>query len=334
MGSKLKDVAALAGVSVRTVSNVVNNPSAVAVATRERVLAAISETGYRPNLAARYLRQGRTGQIGLAIPEVGSPYFGELAGLLIEKAHERGWTMLIDQTAGRAERERYLLSGAEGHVVDGLIISPWSLAPEEIGQLAGSTPVVVLGEIDPCGTADHLAVDNVAAAREATRHLLARGARRPAALGPQPTHRNGTAALRLRGYREALTEAGMRQDPAYEIAVTSLHRPEGHRAMLRLMGLENPPDAVFCFTDELALGALRAAREGGLRVPEDVALIGFDDIEDGRYSTPSLSTVSPDKDGLAERGLQLIADRLYGRLDALPARRVTAPHVLVHRETS
>lgn len=219
-------------------------------------------------------------------------------------------------------------------MVDGLIISPWSLAPSEIGRLAGTTPVVVLGEIDPGGTADHLAIDNVAAAREATRHLIGRGARRPAAIGLQPTLCNGTAALRLRGYREALEEAGIRPEPAYEVDVTSLHRPEGHRAMRLLLELPGPPDAVFCFTDELALGALRAAFEAGLRVPGDLSLVGFDDIEDGRYATPGLSTVSPDKDALADRSLQLIADRLYGRLDALPARHVTTPHRLIHRETS
>ncbi|POX41459.1 LacI family transcriptional regulator [Streptomyces sp. Ru73] len=334
MGAKLKDVAALAGVSVRTVSNVVNDSAAVAPATRERVLAAIEQTGYRPNLAARNLRQGRTGLIGLAIPEVGSPYFGELAGLLIDAAQERGWTVLIDQTAGRADRERRLLSGAEGHAVDGLIISPWALSPAEIGTCQGPAPVVVLGEIDPEGTADHVAIDNVTAAREATRHLLARGARRPAALGLQPELRNRTAELRLRGYHEALAEADLTPDPRLTAAVASLHRAEGRRAMEALLDLPEPPDAVFCFTDELALGALRAALSRGLRVPRDLLVIGFDDIEDGRYSTPALSTVAPDKKHIAESSLQLLADRIYGRLANTPSRQVVARHRLLAREST
>jgi len=334
VGAKLKDVAALAGVSVRTVSNVVNDATSVAPATRERVLAAIEQTGYRPNLAARNLRQGRTGLIGLAIPEVGSPYFGELAGLLIEAAQERGWTVLIDQTAGRPDRERRLLSGVEGHAVDGLIISPWALSPAEIGRCATVTPVVVLGEIDPEGTADHVAIDNVTAARDATRHLIARGARRPAALGPQPELHNRTAELRLRGYREALDEAGLTPHAGLEATVTSLHRAEGHRAMNALLDQPSPPDAVFCFTDELALGALRAARSRSLRVPQDLLLMGFDDIEDGRYCTPSLSTVTPDKQQIAESSLQLLADRIYGRLATRSSRQVVARHHVLEREST
>ncbi|MFD7921343.1 LacI family DNA-binding transcriptional regulator [Streptomyces sp. NPDC059740] len=334
MGAKLKDVAALAGVSVRTVSNVVSNAPGVAARTREKVLAAIGETGYRPNLAARNLRQGRTGLIGLAIPEVGSPYFGELAGLLIEAAQERDWTVLIDQTAGQAERERRLLSGTDGHAVDGLIISPWALSPTDIGACAHGAPVVVLGEIDPHGTADHVAIDNVAAAREATAHLVARGSRRPAAIGLQPDLRNRTAALRLQGYHEALDAAGIPHSPAHEVPVASLHREEGYRAMAALLDGDAPPDAAFCFTDELALGALRAARTRGLRVPEDLLLVGFDDIEDGRYATPRLTTVAPDKERIAAGSLQLLADRIYGRLDGLPSRQVVVPHRLAVREST
>ncbi|WP_030255681.1 LacI family DNA-binding transcriptional regulator [Streptomyces violens] len=334
MGAKLKDVAALAGVSVRTVSNVVNDATHVAPATRQRVLAAIEQTGYRPNLAARNLRQGRTGLIGLAIPEVGSPYFGELAGLLIEAAQERGWTVLIDQTAGRADRERRLLSGVEGHAVDGLIVSPWALSPADIGNYVSTMPVVVLGEIDPEGTADHVAIDNVTAAREATCHLLTQGARRPAALGLQPHLHNRTAELRLHGYRQALQTAGLPPRSELEQTVASLHRAEGHRAMEALLDLAQPPDAVFCFTDELALGAVRAARSRGLDVPQDLRIIGFDDIEDGRYGTPSLSTVAPDKQQIAESALQLLADRIYGRLTHRSSRQVVARHQLLPREST
>lgn len=334
MAAKLKDVAERAGVSVRTVSNVVNNAPAVAASTRERVLRAIDELHYRPNLAARNLRQGRTGLIGLAVPEVRSPYFGEIAELLIDAARDRGWTVLIDRTGGAADRERRLLEGSERHTVDGMIMSPWSLMPEELGRHSATMPLVVLGEQETGGTADHVAIDNVAAAREATSHLLALGRRRVAAVGLQPQLSNGTAEQRAQGYRQALTEAGVRVETSLTRPVASLHREEGHRAMRELLQGEPPPDAVFCFSDELALGALRAVREHGLHVPRDVALIGFDDIEDGRYCVPSLATVSPDKRQIAERALQCLADRVYGRLGHLPARLVTVPHRLVIRESA
>lgn len=334
MTAKLKDVAALAGVSVRTVSNVVNNAAAVAPATRERVLRAVDQLQYRPNLAARNLRRGRTGLIGLAVPELHSPYFAQLAGLLVDAAQERGWTVLIDQTAGRAERERHLLEGSAGHAVDGMIISPWAVAPAELTALAGGLPLVVLGERDPAGTCDHVAIDNVAAAREATAHLIALGRRRIAAIGLQPQLHSGTAQLRLRGYREALSTAGLTPHGRLQATVRSLHRPEGRRAMDEMLDGAEPPDAVFCFSDELALGAIHAALARGLRIPDDLAVVGFDDIEDGRYANPPLSTVAPDKNRIAASALQCLADRVYGRLADLPARQVTVGHSFVARESS
>ena len=334
MAAKLKDVAARAGVSVRTVSNVVNNAPSVAESTRERVLRAIEELQYRLNLAARNLRQGRTGLIGLAVPEIRSPYFGEIAELLIDAARERGWTVLIDCTEGTAERERRLLDGSERHTVDGMILSPWALGPDELARRSATMPLVVLGEQETGGTADHVAIDNVAAAREATAHLIAAGRRGIAAVGLQPQLTNRTAELREQGYREALQSAGLPWNPDLTRTVATLHRSEGHRAMSALLAADRPPDAVFCFSDELALGALRAVRERGLNVPDDVALAGFDDIEDGRFTAPSLTTVSPDKQQIAERALQCLADRVYGRLGHLPARHVTVPHRLAVRESS
>ncbi|MTE17953.1 LacI family DNA-binding transcriptional regulator [Streptomyces sp. TRM43335] len=335
MRTSLKDVAARAGVSVRTVSNVVNGSASVSERTRERVQRALDELGYRPNLAARSLRAGRTGLVGLVIPELHSPYFGELAGLVVEAAQRRSWTVIIDQTHGRADEERRLLEGTHAPIVDGLIISPWALGAEELAERAGATPMVLLGERDPGRLADHVAVDNVLAADEATRHLLDAGRRRIAAVGPQPGLRNGTAEQRLAGYRRALRRAGVTPDPALEVPVPTLHRAAGARAMARLLDGGGPvPDAVFAFSDELALGVLLVARERGIGVPEDLAVVGFDDIEDGRYANPSLTTVSPDKAQIAERALQCLADRVYSPGAAVPPQRITVPHRLVAREST
>lgn len=331
MGSSLKDVAARAGVSVRTVSNVVNNSAPVADTTRRRVQQAVDELGYRPNLAARSLRAGRTGIIGLIVPELHSPYFGELAGLLVDAAQRRSWTVLIDQTHGSAEGERRLLRGTGGRVVDGLIISPWALEPAELQRHAGTTPMVLLGERDPDHVADHVAVNNVLAAEEATAHLLSLGRRRIAAVGLQPQLHNGTAEQRLAGYRRALNRAGIAPDPALEADVATLHRDDGARAAERL--LDSPgatPDAVFAFSDELALGVLHTVLARGVRVPEDLAVVGFDDIEDGRYGRPDLSTISPDKAQIAERALQCLADRIHSR-SSLPPQSVVVPHRLLRR---
>ncbi|MEU6394596.1 LacI family DNA-binding transcriptional regulator [Streptomyces sp. NPDC046939] len=334
MSSRLKDVAARAGVSVRTVSNVVSGSAAVAPETRQRVQEALDALGYQPNLAARSLRAGRTGIIGLAIPELHSPYFGELAGLLVDEARRRSWTVIIDQTRGDADAERRLLTQGGGRVVDGLIISPWALDPAELAATAPAVPLVLLGERSPHGAADHVAVDNVTAADEATSHLIGLGRRRVAAIGLQPHLHNGTALQRAEGYVRALDRAGLPQLPGAQRPVAALHRADGARAMTELLDGGTAPDAVFAFSDELALGALHVAHERGLRVPEDVAIVGFDDIEDGRYSHPPLTTIAPDKRQIAERSLQCLADRIYSPGNDVPPQELIVPHRLIGRGTA
>ena len=335
MSARLRDVAAHAGVSVRTVSNVVNGFRYVAPETRSRVQASIDELGYRPNLAARTLRRSRTGLVALVVPEIDSPYFAELAARTVRIAERRGLTVLIDQTDGDPERERLLLHGKRSQLVDGVLFSPWTVAPAELAARTDTVPLVLLGEHDsPTAgrlAVDHVAIDNVAAARSATAHLLASGRRRIAAIGVQPSTFNATARQRLLGYRQALSAAGVRASAELERPVRTLHRADGHRAMLELLELAEPPDAVFCFTDELALGAMRAAADRSVPVPDAVALIGFDDIEDGRYSVPALSTVSPDKDRIAELALDCLAEQTDGPRDG---RSIVAPHRLVVRATS
>jgi DNA-binding LacI/PurR family transcriptional regulator len=295
---------------------------------------AIDELEYRPNAAARHLRGGRSGLIGLVIPEITSPYFAELAGHLVAQAEARSWMLLVQQTDGDPDRERRLAGGLHGQAVDGLVMSPWALAPADLRPGPGGAPLVLLGEQDAGGLLDHVAVDSVAAARDAVRHLAGLGRRRIAALGLQPDLHNGTAARRVEGYRAALAEAGLPHDPALEVPVQRLHRPDGAAAMLRLLDAGTPVDAVFCFSDQLALGAMHAARERGLRIPDDVAVAGFDDIEDGRYAAPGLTTIAPDKAAIARAALSCLADRLDRTPYEGPARRVVVGHRLVVRGSS
>lgn len=332
MTVNLRSVAERAGVSVRTVSNVVNDFPHVAADTRAAVQKVLDELGYRPNLAARQLRRGRTGAIALVVPEVDSPYFAELAAVIVRLAEFRGWTVLIDQTAGDAERERRLATGPTTHMVDGMIFSPWSLSPQELAGRANGVPMVLIGERGADGPIDHVAIDNVGAAAAATEHLIATGRQRIAAIGLQPHLANNTSHLRLAGYREALRRGGRAVVPEWEIAVRSLHRADGSHAMAQLLNLDPAPDAVFCFTDELALGALRTLADHGRKVPEDVALVGFDDIQDGRFSIPRLTTIAPDKEQIARNCLELLADRL-ARSEG-PAISRPAPYTLQVRESS
>lgn len=330
----LKDVAARAGVSIKTVSNVVNGYVHVAPETRARVQDAIDALGYKPNMAARQLRSGRSGVIALALPELQSPYFAEIAGRIVQAAERRSWTVLIDQTDGHADRERNLVAGLRRHAIDGLIFSPLALAGEELARGGDETPMVLLGERVWHGPADHVAIDNTAAAGEATRHLIDLGRRRIAAIGAQEQPSAVTAHQRLAGYRAALADGRL---PETVAQVGSFHRADGAAAMRRLLDAAEPPDAVFCFNDLLALGAVRALLERGLDVPGDVAVVGFDDIEDGRFSTPTLSTISPDVGRIAQLAVDLLAERLgesgHGG-GKKPPRELRAGYRLVAREST
>ncbi|ADD39920.1 LacI family DNA-binding transcriptional regulator [Stackebrandtia nassauensis] len=335
MRSRLKDVAQRAGVSIKTVSNVVHGYQHVRADTRQRVEQAIADLQYRPNLSARSLRAARSGVIALALPEMDAPYFAELARHVVAEAEEHGWTVLIDQTEGSRERERVVTGGIRSELIDGLIFSPLALTAEDLAERTDSTPMVLLGEriTGSPPIADHVLVDNVAAAREATEHLLGLGRRRIAAIGAQRTPAGVTARLRLRGYRQALRQADVATDDTLIQGASQYRRAHGAEAMARLLERDDPPDAVFCFNDLLALGALRTLLQRGIRVPEDVALVGFDDIEDGRFSTPTLTTIRPDKARIGALSVDMLAQRLSGDLKG-PPRESYVGYELVVREST
>ncbi|MEW2381068.1 LacI family DNA-binding transcriptional regulator [Micromonospora sp. NPDC047707] len=332
MRHRLKDVAERAGVSVKTVSNVVNGYVHVRPDTRARVEEAIAELNYRPNLSARNLRKGRTGVIALAVPELDIPYFAELARHVVTAAAELGWTVLIDQTGGGREQERVAAAGIGDHMIDGLIFSPLALTADDLAGLDG-IPMVLLGERVDHGPADQVGIDNAAAARAMTAHLIGLGRRRVAAIGSRRTPEGASARLRLAGYTAALADAGIAYDESLVAPAPAWHRAEGAAAMRSLLTSGVRPDAVFCFNDTLALGALRALHEAGLRVPEDVAVAGFDDIEDGRFSVPTLTTIAPDKERIARLAVDLLANRLVGDRTA-PPRDLPAPWTLLPREST
>lgn len=310
---RLQDVAERAGVSIKTVSNVVNGKGTITAHTRARVEEALVELQYRPNVAARHLRRGNSGMVAVALPELTQPYFAEMASELVRAAKARQVTVLLAQTDGLAASEKAISDGVDMPLMDGLVLSPLAVTAEDLRHRLDDTPLVLLGEhIGDEAPFPHVAIDNRAAAQTATEHLLALGRRRVAAIGAKgPTEQDATPAetaqLRLEGYERALGAAGLPVVPELVAPVHDFHRADGADAMHALLALPEPPDAVFCFNDLLALGALRALRDRGLTTA-DVAVVGIDDIEEGRYSVPSLSTVAPDKRSLAETAIRLLLD--------------------------
>lgn len=330
----LRHVAALAGVSIKTVSNVINDRPHVASEMRVRVEEAIRQLNYHPNLYARSLRGGRSDVIELAIPALDSPYFAELASSVVRAAARRGWTVFIDETDGDPRRELAAVRGLGPHLIDGLIFSPLALGSADIASQRVARPFVMLGERCLDGTIDHIAIDNIAAARTATEHLIEIGRRRIAAIGDQPYVATATARLRVAGYRAALAEAGIAASAALLKQPTAFTREEGARAMAELLALPQPPDAVFCFSDLLAIGAMRAIHDRGLRIPDDIAVVGFDDIAEGRFSVPSLSTISPEKDQIGELAVGLLERRLGDNPPGIAAEEIEVSFTLEVREST
>jgi DNA-binding LacI/PurR family transcriptional regulator len=330
---RLKDIAAHAGVSVKTVSNVVRGHPGVSRPMRLRVQNSIDTLGYWPNVTARSLRSGRTGLIGLALPRLHDAYFAELAAGIVSCAADRGWTVLIEQTNGEAVRETEVLTGHRPAFVDGLIFSPISVSSQVLAGASPTVPIVLLGEHLQAAPRTRVSVDNVAAARDAVTHLLEGGRRLIAAVGVKTGQNATTAQLRLQGYQQALDSAGLSVPPEYQLAVQHLQRTDGAGAARAALALTPRPDALFCFNDLLALGALRALRDAGVRVPQDIAVVGFDDIEEALFSVPRLTSIGPDKTRLAAAAVEQLA-ALLGEPAAAGGAMVQVPHRLSVRDSS
>lgn len=333
MAVRLRDVAEHAGVSVKTVSNVVHANPSVSPATRAKVQRSITALGYVPNMSARSLRTGRSGLVGLAVPRVSDPYFARVAAAVIDAAAARGISVLVEQTGGDPGRENDVMLGRRPTIVDGLVFSPIAVSQRAVDEASPMVPLVLLGEHLQASQRSRVAVDNVAASAQAVGHLLGTGRRRIAAVGAKRGSTAATAELRLAGYHRALTEAGVDADPALEVPVDEFTREAGIRAVDALVAAEVTFDALFCFNDLLALGALEALRRHGRSVPAEVAVVGFDDIEEARHADPPLTTVAPDLQVLAEAAV----DSIVGRLDdpSTPeGHSVVVPHRLVVRASS
>ena len=322
----------MAGVSLKTVTNVVHERPYVKEQTRERVLAAIAELDYRPSSAGRQLQSGRSHLITLVVPRIDEPHLGALAHALITAATPRGYRLLIDETSGRVEQELEAASGYPGHGIDGVIFSPFALNPEHLVARSRDSPMVLLGQFLPGSTADYVAIDNVASAHHAVRLLATQGRQTIGFLGAQPGRPEALGEVRRGAYADALAQLGLRAPPGGVAPGGRFTRESGEQAAEEVLERTPDLDALVCASDLMAIGAMRALRRRGVRVPDDVAVLGWDNIVDGEYVTPSLTTVAPDLPDLAEQTLDALIRRIEG--DRTPARQYVVPHRLVVREST
>ena len=336
MPATMHDVARLAGVSIKTVSNVINGYPHIRPATKQRVEDAIEQLGYHPNPTARSLRSGRTGMISLVIPELRNAYFAELADSVMRAAAEHDLSVLIEQFADSRESELATLQKPRTAMVDGILYSVLALEQSDVDVIDGiEMPLVLLGERIFNGPRDHVTMQNTEGVRAATEHILSLGRRRVMALGAHPGEVIGSAGLRLEGYRQAMDAANLPIDENLIVNVGTWHRKDGAEAMRAFLDKGIDFDSIVAFNDTLALGAVRVMQEAGIRVPDDVAVIGFDDVDETRYSIPTLSTIDPGRDEIARRAVDILLDRMEKDAKAEEsAQEIDVPFQLVIREST
>ena len=294
----IREVADQAGVSIATVSRVLNGRGDVSPETRELVSRIIQERGYVANRNARGLSAGRTGLVGVLVPLVFPVYFSAILSGASEALYEHDLRVLLSPTGHEHDREVTLIERLAHGLTDGALIVLPEESSEELERLldAGYNFVVVDPRLRLNGRIPSVSAAHTSGADQAMRHLLELGHRRIAAItGP-----SGWVATedRLRGYHAALAAAGLLPDPALEVE-SDFEIAGGAKAAEELLDLADPPTAVFAFNDNLAIGAIQAARSRGLRVPEDLSVVGFDDSEHATIVSPALTTV---RQPLAELG--------------------------------
>lgn len=328
----LEKVAELAGVSRSTVSRVINGQAGVKPMVRERVLSVISETGYQPNLAARALASNRSGIIGVVIPHAvstlfGDPYFPRLLQGITQACNTNDLTLSLFLFHTEAEEEKLHGRLLTAGFLDGLIIASSHFSDPLFPHLIEyEMPFVVVGRQDRYPQANFVDVDNLNGAYAAVSHLLRLGYRRVAHItGPLDMV---AGADRLAGYRQALLDRGRADEP--ELVVEGdFTEAGGYVAMQRLLAAR--PDALFAASDQLALGAWRAIREAGLRVPEDIAIVGFDDLLPPDSGRPRLTTIRQPVQHSGMEAVNLLLDIIDNGLT--PPRRVILDTQLVIRES-
>jgi len=302
------DVAKAAGVSQTTVSFVLNQVAEANISdeTRRRVMAAAEELGYVPDAAAQALVRGRTRIIGVVVTTLEDPFIGALVQMIESAAHDRGYVVILTTSNDIPEREvaaaRMLLSRR----VDGVIVASSRAGALYKGQMESpQVPVVVINSLT--GPSDGLVfsvgVDNRHGGKTATAHLVEKGHRRIAYVASPPDRSDNRE--RMAGYREALSEAGIRFSPSLVVSGTG-DIAGGRRALPALLSIEDRPTAVFCYNDLSAIGLMDAARRGGLSLPDDLAVVGFDDIPFSQFCHPTLTTIAQPIAELGGRAVELV----------------------------
>lgn len=334
MSTRMKDIARDLGVSVITISKVLRNHPDVGDETRERVLARVKELDYRPNLAARSLVTGRTYLVGLVVPDLLHPFFAEIAKSLSEALRMSGYYLIVSSSDEDPDLEEQEINQLLARRLDTLIIASCRSTVELFFRIEKQkTPYVLIDRILPGLSANFVGVDDEAVGMLATKHLIDIGCKRIAHIrGPETT----PGIRRVEGYKRALTQSGMKVNEDYIIAEPKGDvetRQRGAEAMRRLLNLKARPDGVFCFNDPLAMGAMNYALDQGMKIPEDVAIIGCGNLHyDDALSVP-LSSINQHSRQIGREAARIALGILNSKIPPKPESVILQPELIARRST-
>jgi LacI family transcriptional regulator len=334
MAVRMKDIARDLGVSVVTVSKVLRNHTDISEETRERVLARMKELDYRPNLAARSLVTGRTYLVGLVVPSLLHPFFAEVAKAISEKLREHGYYLIISSSEEEPELEQQEIEHLLERRLDTLIIASCRSTTDLFLRIdKEGTPYVLIDRCFSGLAANFVGVDDEAAGAIATQHLIDVGCKRIAHIrGPETS----PGVQRLRGYQRAMAQNGVKADPKYVIAEPKGDvetRQRGGEAMRQLLRLDPRPDGVFCFNDPLAIGAMSCVLDEGLKIPEDIALIGCGNLNYDDTLRVPLSSIDQRSRMIGEETARVALSILRSKVPPQPESIVLKPELVMRVST-
>ncbi|MBA3822716.1 MAG: LacI family DNA-binding transcriptional regulator [Ktedonobacterales bacterium] len=321
----ITDVARAAAVSVQTVSRALNNKGEISPTTRDRIVAIAEQLGYRRNAIARGLVTNRSMTLGLLVPDIANPFFPDIARGIEDRALANGYNVFLCNTVEDPNREAAVLALLEEKRVDGIILCSARLTDDRLlPLLRRHRAVVLVNHPAPPEVAASVRVDDAAGTQQAVRHLHATQ-RTPIAFLAGPAHAH-SSQQRTVAYRQTLAELGMALDPTL-LRQCAPDAEGGYQAARALLAGTTPVPALLCYNDLVAVGALQACREAGLRVPDDVAIIGCDDIALARLITPALTTLRVDKSAIGAAAFGLLLARIEG--DGTDAEVVFTPELVL-----
>jgi LacI family transcriptional regulator len=327
----MRDVAERACVSVTTVSHVINETRPVSGELRERVLTAMGELGYQPNRLARSLRRGETHTIGMIVPDSVNPFFAEVARGVEDTSFEEGYSVILCNSDGDLDKELFYTDVLTEKQVDGILFVAAGVSTEHIRSLqTHHMPLVVVDREIPGVAVDSVLTDNARGGWLATRHLLDLGHRRIGCImGPSDVT---PSAERVVGYRQALEEADVPVDESL-VLKGDFQYQSGYQAARALLSMDGPPTAIFACNDLMAIGAISAIVEMDRRVPEDLSVVGFDDVHLASFANPPLTTIVQPKYEMGALAATMLLERL-DEPDLPPRRRLLDTRLFVRRSTS